>query len=518
MKLTTALFRTGVIAIAILLPFGRLTSIFIFVLAFSWLAEGDFKAKINSLRDRPYIALFAMLPLMLAAGYFYSDDKVTALLRLKISLPVLVLPLIIGTSVNVNEKLRDVALLGFAASTLVAALAGIIGYYTGGTAGHDPREMALFMTHIRFSLIVNFAVAILVYFSIYHDKVWWTKAVYITGAAAMAAFLLMLGSLTGIAILMVLLMFYLYNYLTADERIPKPAALIAGSLPFVIVFVYVLVVWVQNFTSPSLEISNLDKNTINGNPYYHDVSSGVLENGHFTDIYVSEEELRREWNRAGIIPFDGKDLQGNDISYTLRRFLTSKDLRKDSAGFHQLTNEDIEAIGKGVANHRFSGSSFIFRRVYETLWEVHIYLKSGYVSGHSFAQRLAFWKTSIHVALDNILSGTGTGDVMHEIRNRALVEGYSFDDSWEGKPHNQFLYYFAGSGLPVLLLIVVSWLWPVLKGKKIRNPIVTGFLIISWMSMLTLDTLESHYSVVFYSFFYSLLVLSEDNSQPVKKG
>jgi len=77
MKITASISRLAILAIAFLLPFGRYVSIFIFLLAFCRVAEGNFRMIPDTLRRKPYVMLFAALPLLLAVGYFYSEDKYT---------------------------------------------------------------------------------------------------------------------------------------------------------------------------------------------------------------------------------------------------------------------------------------------------------------------------------------------------------------------------------------------------------------------------------------------------------
>ncbi len=112
-----------------MLPFGRYMSIFLFILAINWILEGDFKRKLEILKARPYILFFASVPFLLAAGYLYSEDKIIALLRIKISLPLFVLPVIIGSSKGIPVKFIRLLLSVFVYAVSVAAILGLASFY-----------------------------------------------------------------------------------------------------------------------------------------------------------------------------------------------------------------------------------------------------------------------------------------------------------------------------------------------------------------------------------------------------
>ena len=97
----------------------------------------------------------------------------------------------------------------------------------------------------------------------------------------------------------------------------------------------------------------LERFTANGNPYTHNANTGALENGHYIDLYVCEPELTKEWNRISRVPYDSLDRRGQPVSLTIRRYLTSKGLRKDSPALSKLNPADIQRIENGLANYRF---------------------------------------------------------------------------------------------------------------------------------------------------------------------
>ena len=180
---------------------------------------------------------------------------------------------------------------------------------------------------------------------------------------------------------------------------------------YISIAVLVLYTWYHNFTSDPVNPALLETHTQNGNPYAHDTASGILENGHYVDLYICEEELEQEWNKLSDMPYGRFDLKGQVISSTIKRYLTSKGLRKDSAGLHALTSSDLFNIEKGQANFRFHDNPGIYQRLYETLWEIHVYIRIGFVQEHSIGQRLAFYRTALSLIREKPWNGTGPGDV-----------------------------------------------------------------------------------------------------------
>jgi hypothetical protein len=216
----------------------------------------------------------------------------------------------------------------------------------------------------------------------------------------------------------------------------------------------------------------------------------------------------QEWEKLSKTEYYGFDFKGQAVSSTLKRYLTSMGMRKDSLSVHKLTGEDINNIENGLPNYKFRKDPGAFQRLYETLYEIHIYQHSGYVERHSFGQRLAFAKGSARLISKNFWTGVGTGDVYNVLRQQTQEDNVSIDPKWEGKPHNQFAFYWLAFGTPGLVWILFCWVYPVIRRKSFKSLIFNLFVLIILTSMLVMDTMESYDSMVFFAFFYSLLVLS----------
>lgn len=504
------LYLFGLALLVCCLPLSKyLLSISQFMLAINWILEGRLKQKIAAVRHSPSILVFAFIFVLYVIGFLFSANMETGAMKIKNALPLLLFPVIMGTSRTLSRSNLKVLLLLFSSAVLVSALVCLINFWiTGNPADGDFRKISVFMLHIRFSLLVNMAVFIFLYLTFQDiSSGFMTRLLYIAGAAFLTVFLFFLQSFTGIIILMAMTAIF-FSAIGIQSR---KVFLLTGSIIIIIGFIagiiiYATTMYVHNFHARPVDPSSLESYTVNGNAYSHNISTGVLENGHYIDLYVCEPELRQVWNRRSRLPYDSTDHKGQSVSYTLRRYLTSRGLRKDSAGLSQLESIDIQKIENGLANYRFNIKPGASQRLYETLWEIHLMSRTGYVQRHSLGQRIAFLAIAGDILKDHIWTGVGTGDVYTAMLQRAKDNHIAIDPAWEGKPHNQFVFYILSFGIPGFLVMLLCFLYPVYVRKTTRFFLFNIFAGIAILSMFTLDTLESYDSIVFFAFFYTLFV------------
>ncbi|MCK7538210.1 MAG: hypothetical protein MZV63_48290 [Marinilabiliales bacterium] len=80
--------------------------------------------------------------------------------------------------------------------------------------------------------------------------------------------------------------------------------------------------------------------------------------------------------KEATLDFDGRDLMGQELKYTLYRYMSSLGIRKDREGFSGLTDKDIMEIEKGTTNYLNVRRPGIYIRAYEELMSLYIYQKS----------------------------------------------------------------------------------------------------------------------------------------------
>lgn len=488
-----------------------------FLLVINWLSEGRFRQKIVILRNNLSIPLFASVFLIYALGMIYTVNFTAGLIKIKNVLPLLMLPVVLGTSSPLSRKELKGLLLLFAVSVITAAGVCAVNYLLHpGTIAGDFRSVSVFMPHHRFSLLILMAVFILLYFVFYprFSAARFEKPVYLLLSLLLIGFLFFLRSFTGIILLVMLgAGFILRTAYFGKHSFVKPAAgwmvILMLAVPALLTVIPVL----KLFRPVPYEISSLEKTTASGNYYTHDTEKGILENGNYVDLYVCEPELKREWDRISRIPYDSTDKKGQLVRYTLIRYLASKNLRKDSAGISHLERSDVTAIENGLANFRFREKPGISQRLYEIIWEIHMYDKTGFVRQHSVGQRIVFHKTAFRVVLKNLFPGTGTGDVYDVMLGEADDIKLSLSKKWEGQPHNQYLFFLLAFGLPGFLWIMFSLIYPVIVRACYTNMLFNIFAALVLMSMFANDTLESYVGIVFFSFFYSLFCFASPGDQ-----
>ena len=503
------------ILIAVSLPLSIFTSsMFQLLLLLNWLVELRFREKWRKVRANRGLQLFLLIFALHALGLLWSTDLNYALSDIKIKLPLISFPVIIVTSKALNPKQLRRILLFFSLGVLSASIASVMklaGWIQGGAEGY--RDLSLFISHIRFSLMIVLVLLISVYYLfLYKGSLPRAeKALYAVLLIWFPIFLLLLRSLTGIALTGLLAFFLL---LRALFEIRDPVIRFMVLVPISILPLFSLLYLNHSiekfYTLDELVIGELATQTQEGNPYKHLEGNREVENGHYTWIYVCDKELEREWNRLSDIGYHENATNGRSVKVTLIRFLTSKNLRKDAAGVQALSSEEISAIEKGVANHIYMKRFRLYPRIYEVIWEIDRY-KLGYTpSSKSVVQRYLYLQAGWSIARDHLLVGVGNGDVAQEFRDYYNSVDSPLEEKWRLRAHNQYLTFLISFGIPGLLLFLVALLAPLFLAGRKRSFLALGFLILFMLSMLTEDTLETATGAGFAAFFYCLFVFGPD--------
>ena len=248
----------------------------------------------------------------------------------------------------------------------------------------------------------------------------------------------------------------------------------------------------------------MDKETKLGNQYVHDTLSFGIEEGKYVGLYYCKKELIDEWkNRSG------KDVsQDKKMLYTLMRYLTSKDLRKDAEGIAQLNEEDIENIENGVANYNYISRPGIKTRISKILTAYQVYDLIKNCNGSSELQRIEYIKASWYLIKQHPIIGIGTGDIPNAFKNYYEETNSSLYEKYRLRSHNQYLSISVGFGVIGLVWFLFVMLYPYCSNKKYRYFLYTIFLGIILISMLTEDTIESQAGVTLYAYFNALLLFT----------
>ncbi len=477
------------------------------ILFCNWVLEGNIKHKLKLFfKNKPALVLCSFV-LLHIVGIIYSTDIKYAIDDIRIKSPLLVLPFLLSTSYPLHKKIVDLILRFFIAATVLSTIISMFVLF--GFTKHqvvDIRDISIFISHIRFALLIAASICIAFYLFLNTSKKA-ERIVYISIITWLLIFLVIMESLTGLgALAFSIITVSIYKLITSKKIFLKTIGFTALLFSFIVcVFLFLQI---KNYT-PKTHLPNpngLELYTANGNLYQHDLNGPLTENGNFTWLYVCDNELRTEWNKRSKLNYDNKDLKENPLSYTLVRFMTSKNLRKDSVGMSKLSDNEIQSIERGVANVNNQNISNLKERINETIWEINMYLTTGEVNGHSLTQRFEYWKAAFHIIKKNILIGVGTGDVEIELNKEYDNMQSKLDKEYRLHAHNQFISIALTFGIIGFLWFLITLFYPIFKLKKQRNLLYLAFFSMVLFSFLNEDTLETQAGVTFYAFLNSFLL------------
>ncbi|MBN1597457.1 MAG: O-antigen ligase family protein [Bacteroidales bacterium] len=489
------------------------------LLSVNWLLEGNFKRKLKIIAQRKSILLLLSIYIIHIIWLFNTIDLTYALHDIRIKLPLFALPIIYGTSDPFTKKEFNIIIRFFIATVFVSSL--ITSYIILGFSRIDPvdsRYASLFISHIRFALIVVLTIYTILY-TVFFQFTSYTlneKIVFIAIMLWLIAFLVLLRSFTGIIIFIALtpLSIIWWSYQQNKISYEILSYLISFILLIGVVY-YGFYSWQRFNKRYNIEFENLDKYTANGNSYINQKDCDEYENGYQIWIYISLEELENEWKRISEFPFDSLDRKRQKIKVTMIRYLTSLGYRKDSSGLAALSKTDVDMIEKGYTNYLQKNKFSLYPRIYELLWEIERYKKTGNPNGQSLAQRIEYLKTGINIVKRKFWLGTGTGDVADEFTEQYELDGSILKKELQHRTHNQFITFFLTFGIFGFLWFLFALFTPPLLEKKYRNLLFLIFFLIAALSMMNEDTLETHVGVSFFAFFYSFLLFSMPDKEEV---
>lgn len=510
------LYLFGLLVLAIGLPLSSvLVSISQFILMGTWLLERDFKAKFFKIKNNKILWAFFLLPLLHLIWLINTSDYIYALHDLKIKVPLVIFPLVLGTISPLSQKELKWVLYTFIFSVFCGtsvSFAILTGIYP--VEYHDIRGISIFISHIRFGLMILLAMFLIAYYLNTNLKklALWKKLAVLALILWFLTFLIILQSVTSwVALILVLLLTYFRNSRQIKSKLIR--FMLAGSLSLIILSTVSLIskVYFDFYHTKTLNLSTLPNKTPRGNKYLSDTTSNLKENGHYIRILICYKELAETWPTLSDIPFRGTDANGYSIRSTMIRYLTSKGLPKDTDGLLSLDNKDIALIENGYASCVYRKKFIPYVKLYNILWEIDRYIKSGDANNKSIVQRVEFGKAAINIIRENFWFGVGTGDLKIAYQQSYKELNSNLNKSNQLRAHNQFLTFFVTFGILGFILAIFSMLYPGYKMAHYKGIALVVFLLMIFISMLNEDTLETQAGVTFYIAFYTLLVFSNNN-------
>lgn len=472
-------------------------------------AEGALKQRLRqAFTSAPVLVFLSFLGLHIL-GLLWTDDQRWGQDLVRILAPVLVFGVVLGGSPRLTMgELRTILLAG-AWSAVGSAVLSII---LAGPDTTDHRSLSRFISHIRLSLLLCMAIVVFIHTM---RRTWRDRVVHGTGILTAAYSLDRLESVQAAAILLLIAVVMLWRA-AARWRLPWRVGVRS-----VLVIVPVLALLVlgrmldQYARLPDPAGSGAGVYTHNGEPYTYDVFNPQQENGRHVWAWLAWDEVERAWwGRTGHALTE-KDEQGGELYATLARYMTSLDLRKDSAGVMALSDADIAAVLAGTTNAQRTGGEGLYERMEDLLQEVAQYRAMGHADGHSLALRLEFLRTGLSIARQHWAIGVGTGDTQRVFDREYERINSPLEARWRLRTHNLFLTWTISFGVFGTAWLLFSIWWPAWRTGAWRDPLFIAWAIIFGVSCLADDTVETQAGATFFAFFYALLVFAAPREEGV---
>ena len=455
----------------------------------NWVLEGRWREKWQMARESRLLQAWLALYAVLVIGMAWTQNTGHGLDVLRVKLPMLALPLIILTTRPLEGRARRTVLWLYAGTVLVVSIIGFVRLTT--IAGLPYREAIPYLSHIRFALNCCMVFYICIGTMIHWQSRWRWLALPV--GLWMLAFLVMLHSYTALAVLTVVSIAILLTHYRRWWLIAAWAAVAVAVAVILSYEVHSYYRMVPMATEP------LKAATANGNPYSH-AEDGIIENGNYMNNYVCREELRKEWNNRSTLPYDGHTESGYTVESTLVRYLNALGQTKDSVGMAAMSDADIAAVERGVANPVYESGNVVKKMVYVMLLEREFYVHTHAVAGFTMLQRFELWRTTADIVKENPVLGVGTGDVDDELHAQLYDRGSELSGTSK-RSHNQYLSLMAAVGLLGFAVILFMFIRAAAGNKAKLSPLMLAWLITILISCLTEDTLDTLAGILFCTYF-----------------
>lgn len=485
------LIAIGMPSTKVLMSFGL-----VFAIA-NWFLQGNFKYKFQQIKENTLLQVLILFYLLLILGLIWSWDITQGLKDIKSRLPLLALPLIVGTSKPFSKKEIVLLLQLFLASLFVTSLYNVLYFNNviGQYISDDIRGLSRFASHIRYALLIALGFGIAVWLQFLNKRfsfIYTFLALWFTAYTIYSQVLS--GTIAYCSIVVLGLFYLLYNW-------KKWAAF---TLCIALVgFFSIIIGYLFNISKEKIDCSTLPSHTKLGYEYNHNCRDFSEFNGKAILAYYSEMEMYIWWGVYSETNFMGLDKKGQMMRMTAARYMTSLGLTKDAEGLKQLTPQDIRNIEDGYS-YRNERNEIFMPRIYGLKYQI---INRSEPNGHSLLQRLEHWKAANYIIKHHGLLGVGTGG-----NQKAFNQAYNKIDSplkQENRlrSHNQFLAFFVSYGLLGFISFMILLGFSFYIAWKSKSFLALMFLAVITTSFLIEDTLETQLGVTIFGFFMSFLVL-----------
>jgi hypothetical protein len=494
------LYFVGFSGLAIGLPTSKvILSMSMFLLLFSLILEGNYAAYLERLRkNKPYLILLAFWTLHLFA-LLWTTDFNYAFQDIRIKLTLLVIPTVI-LSKPLEKNQVNIWMYLFLATLLVTSIFNVAQYqgFIGSTVHNDIRGLSFFGSHIRYGILIAMGAGISIFLANYEKSLtlivsliflflWFVLYTYYSQV------------LSGFLALLCIIIVY-FSSLAFKKSLKLGLAFICGIFFLFGTFIYYLSCPQENLT---INYDQLATTTALGNSYTHNLDPSTFVEGKPVFANVCEQELQAAWNKISALDYNGYDKKKQPLRFTIMRYMTSKDLKKDANGIGKLSANDIQNIENGITSYGDLNAG-LFARLSGLRYQLH---NSEDPNGHSLLQRIEYWKTAIKIIEKNWVFGVGTGDVQVSFDQQYKEDNSRLTVENRLRAHNMYLTIWLTFGILGLFLFLYLNVTVFLFCLKCADLIGIMFLSIALVTFTIEDTLETQTGVSFFAIFLTLSIM-----------
>jgi len=497
---------------AIALPVSEfLMSISMFALAAAWLLNGPKHTQWQAFKQNKLAWITGSIFLIEVIGLINTSNYDYAFSELRNKLPLLLVPVFIAPAKFSNKEFKGLLAL-FVGSTVVGSLICFLNYqfYLKDNL-INIREVSIFISHIRFGLMINLSIFILIYFAIILKNKW--SFVFLAMAFWLGYFLLFLGSGNGYVVFGVLL---LIGFITLIIKSPYPKFGMVFGLLFILFNIYVGTLSYKSYHSyfvPRDVAYNNPDNILKKNERGHYLSSNInnkqLQNGYFVWRNITRNELKKQWQKRADNKYLKHDIKQQNVTGTLIKYLTSKGYPKDSVGVLLLSDQDIRNVEMGYTDYQQENWNNLELRIDQFFFQLFAMVNKKNPDGKPILQRLYYLEGAFSIIKNNFFFGVGTGDIQDEFDNYYRKDQSELEAQYRVRTHNQYLTFFITLGIFGGIWFLYATIYPLFIFSRF-NFILAVSQFVLLLSFLTEDTLETQPGVTLYVFIIALGIIAMD--------
>lgn len=473
----------------------------------NWLIEADFINYWKKFKKSPTIWMLLGILFLGLLSLMWSDDVAYGQKDLARKLPFFAIPFALGLGKPVEQKVVNFLLFIFIGILLLTSGINFYRYHFVLDDPGDIRNMSYFISHVRFSILIVLGIFVGVYLILKKKGPWW---LWVIAVAWLLFYLSRSQILNGYVLLVVLAVF---SWIYALVKMQSKVGRLVGTVSLVAIAAVVgwkFSIMMSTFeAAEEVSFSDLEEYSPGGRKYTHDTNSTLMENGNYVWIYVQDWEVAHEWNKRSDFHYYKEDKKGQPMYGTILRYMTSKNLRKDSTGVWSLTDEEVKLIEDGCTS--ITMNTGLKGKMHEFLHQYHNYKNGGDPNGQSLLQRMEHFRVAWHIISKSGFSGVGIGDVPRVFDSAYAETDSLLSEENRHRSHNQFLTMLISLGLAGLLMFISMMLIPLIKRKSIDYLQLVVFITL-FVSCLFQDLLETQAGVTLFGLFYGITVYKEDQS------